>query len=90
MCVAYLSHRGAEMIASSSTFRSHPGRVIRDLFRLLNDVRHCTEALVYNNNPSCSLLVSGHNLCVDCQWRSLVPPLNSGANAVSASVQAPV
>ena len=28
--------RGTEMIASSSTFRPHPGRVIRDLFRLLN------------------------------------------------------
>ena len=29
---------GTEMIASSSTFRPHPGRVIRDLFRLLNAV----------------------------------------------------
>ena len=29
---------GAGMIASSSTFRLHPGRVIRDLFRLLNAV----------------------------------------------------
>ena len=32
---------------SSSTFRLQSGRVIRDLFRLLNVVRHCTEALVY-------------------------------------------
>ena len=30
--------RGTRMIASSSTFRPHPGRVIRDLFRLLNAV----------------------------------------------------
>ena len=29
---------GTGMIASSSTFRTHPGRVIRDLFRLLNTV----------------------------------------------------
>ena len=37
---------------------------------------------------SCSLLVSGHNLRADCQWRTLVPPLNSGANAAHASVLA--
>ena len=30
--------RGTGMIASSSTFRPHPGRVIRDLFRLLDAV----------------------------------------------------
>ena len=41
---------GAGMIASSSTFRPHAGRVIRDLFRLLHAVRHGTEALVYNNH----------------------------------------
>ena len=29
---------GTGMIASSSTFRPHPGRVIRDLFRLLDAV----------------------------------------------------
>ena len=39
------------MIASSSTFRPHPGRVIRDLFRQLHAIRHGTEALVYNNHP---------------------------------------
>ena len=39
------------MIASSSTFRPHSGRVIRDLFRQLHAVRHGTEALVYNNHP---------------------------------------
>ena len=38
----------AGMIADSSTFRPHPGRVIRDLFRLLHAVRHGTESLVYN------------------------------------------
>ena len=31
-------HRGTGMIASSSTFRPHLGRVIRDLFRLLDAV----------------------------------------------------
>ena len=39
------------MIATSSTIRPHPGRVIRDLFRLLNAVRHCMEAIVYSNHP---------------------------------------
>ena len=29
---------GNGMIASGNTFRPHPGRVIRDLFRLLNAV----------------------------------------------------
>ena len=42
---------GSGMIASSSTFRPHPGRAIRDLFRLLHAVRHGMEALVYNNHP---------------------------------------
>ena len=42
---------GTGMIAiSGSTFRPHPERVIRDLFRLLHAVRHCTEALVYSMN----------------------------------------
>ena len=31
-------HRGTGMIARSSTFCPHPGRVIRDLFRLLDAV----------------------------------------------------
>ena len=39
------------MIASSSTFCPHPGRVIRDLFRQLHAVRHGTEALVHSNHP---------------------------------------
>ena len=43
--------RGTGMIASSSTFRPHPGRVIRDMFRQLHDVWHGTEALVYSNHP---------------------------------------
>ena len=41
---------GTGMIASSTTFRPHPGRVIRDLFRLLNAVLHCTKVLVYSNH----------------------------------------
>ena len=39
------------MMASSSTFRPYPGRVIRHLFRQLHAVRHGTEALVYSNHP---------------------------------------
>ena len=41
---------GTGMIASSSTFCPHLGRVIRDLFRLLNAV-YGIEALVYSNHP---------------------------------------
>ena len=43
--------RGTGMIASSSTFRPHPGRVIRDLFRQLHAIRHGTGALVHSNHP---------------------------------------
>ena len=39
------------MIASSSTFCPHPGRVIRDPFCQLHAVWHGTEALVYSNHP---------------------------------------
>ena len=42
---------GTGMIARSSTFRPHPGRFIRNLFRLLYAVQHGTEALVYINHP---------------------------------------
>ena len=45
------AQEGTGMIASSSTFRPNQGRVIRDLFRQLNAVQHCTEALVYRNHP---------------------------------------
>ena len=38
------------MIASSSTFCPHPGRVIRDLFRQSHAIRHGTEALVYSTH----------------------------------------
>ena len=75
------------MIASSSTFRPHLGKVIRDLCRLLDAVYGST-SLQQSSKGSCSLLVSGHNLRADCQWRTLVPPLNSGANAAPASVLA--
>ena len=78
------------MIASSSTFRPHSGRVIRDLFRLLDAVTalYGSTSLQQSSKGSCSLLVSGYNLRADCQWRTLVPPLNSGANAAPASVLA--
>ena len=39
------------MIASSSTFCHHPGRVIMDQFRQLHVVWHGMEALVYSNHP---------------------------------------
>ena len=45
-------------------------------------------SLQQSSKGSCSLLVSGYNLRADCQWRTLVPPLNSGANAAPASVLA--
>ena len=38
------------MIASNSTFRPHPRRAIRDLFRLLHAAWHATEATVYSNH----------------------------------------
>ena len=86
----YLCTRGTGMIASSSTFRPHSGRVIRDLFRLLDAVTalYGSTILQQSSKGSCSLLVSGYNLRADCQWRTLVPPLNSGANAAPASVLA--
>ena len=88
--IATITRRGTGMIASSSTFRPHPGRVIRDLFRLLDAVTalYGSTSLQQSSKGSCSLLVSGFNLRVDCQWRTLVPPLNSGANAAPASVPA--
>ena len=73
------------MIASSSTFRPHPGRVIRDLLRQLHAVWHGTEALVYQGKLQPP---RGHNLQVDCQWRTLVSPLNCGTNAALASLLA--
>ena len=42
--------RGTGMIASSSTFRLHPGMVIRDLFRQLHAIRNGTEAHIYSNH----------------------------------------
>ena len=78
------------MIASSSTFRPHSGRVIRDLFRLLDAVTALYGSTSLQQSSKGSLLVSGYNLRADCQWRTLVPPLNSGANAAPASVLAPM
>ena len=41
---------GPGMIASSTTFCPHPGRVIRDLFRQLHAAWHGTGTLVYINH----------------------------------------
>ena len=82
-----LLYGGTGMIASSSTFCPHLGRVIRDLnIRLLNAVYGTVRntSLQQSSKGSCSLLVSDHNLWADCQWRTLVPPLNSGADAAPA------
>ena len=40
---------GTGMAASSGNFRTHLGRVIRDLFRIVHAARHDTEALVYSD-----------------------------------------
>ena len=78
------------MIASSSTFWPHPGWVIRDLFCLLNAVFSIVyTSLQQSSKGSCSLLVSGHNARADCQWHTLVPPLNSGANAAGVGHDSP-
>ena len=62
------------MIASSSTFRTQLGRVIWDLSRLL----HVGEAAAYTW------------LAIILWWiaSGVFPPLNSGADAAPASVQA--
>ena len=75
------------MVASSSTFRTHLGRVIRDLSRLLYVAPHGTESLVYNAYPR---EVAAYTWLAIILWStvgSLFPPLNSGANAARASVQ---
>ena len=74
---------GTGMITSSSTFCPHPGRVIRNLFRQLHAVWHGMEALVYRNHPG---EIISFSYQADCQWRTLVSPLNCGANAALASV----
>ena len=62
------------MIASSSsTFCPHPGRVTRDLFRLLRAVWHGTEALVYNNHSreaaaSSHLVIIFGRIASDVPW----------------------
>ena len=43
-------------------------------------------SLQQSSKGSCSLSVSGHNLRADCQWHTLEPLLNCGANAALASV----
>ena len=77
------------MVASSSTFRTHLGRVMRDLSRLLHVEPHGTR-LQRLSKGSWSLHVTnnGYKIVVDCQRDSLFPSLNSGADAAPASVQA--
>ena len=75
------------MSASSSTFRPHPGRVIRDLFCRLHAVCHGTEALVYNNHPR-EAAASSYLAIIFGRIASAVPLLNCGANAAFASVLA--
>ena len=58
------------MIASSSTFRPHPGRAIRDLFHLLSAVQHCTEALVYSNSLTGNRVFDIRSLTGD-EWSCL-------------------
>ena len=66
---------GTGMIASSSTFRPHP-------------VRHCTEALVYSNHPRAAAASSFLAIILGRIATTLVPWLNSGADAAPASVLA--
>ena len=77
--------------ASSSTFCPHSGGSLGSV----PSVAFCmawygSTSLQQSSKGSCSLLVSGHNLRVYCQWRTLVPLLNCVANAALASVMAPV
>ena len=50
------------------------------IFKLLNVLRGT--GMIASSSTFCP------NLRADCQWRTLVPPLNSGANAAPASVLA--
>ena len=78
------------MIASSSTFRPNPVRVIRDPFRQLHAVWHGTEALVYSNHQN-EAAASSYLAIIFGRIASgvhLAPPLNCGVNAALASVQA--
>ena len=75
------SLRGTGMAANSSTFCPHLWRFIRDMFR------HGSTSLQQLFKGSCSRHMSSNNLWVNCQF-TLAPPLNSGANAAKASVQA--
>ena len=78
------------MFASSSTFRPQPGRGSQGSAPSVVCFMawYGSTGLQQSSKGSCSLHVSGPNLWVDCQWSALVPPLNSGANAVLISLQA--
>ena len=73
------------MIASSSTFCPHLGRVIRDLFCQLQAVLHGTEALVNSNHPR---EAAASSYLATIFWHTMAPPLNCCANAALASVLA--
>ena len=83
------------MIASSSTFCPHPGRVIRDLFRLLDAVTalYGSTSLQQSSKGSCTLLVSGYNLRADypgssAQQRSQCSPrISAGADVGRGSLK---
>ena len=76
------------MIARSSTFCPHPGRIIRDLFRQLHAVWHGAEALVYSNHPRKAAASSYLAIIFGRIASGLAPPLNFGANVALASVRA--
>ena len=65
---------GTGIIAKSSTFYPHPERVTGICF-----VCPCFTACLHEFS---------HNLRADCQWCTLVPPFDNGANAATLSVQA--
>ena len=73
------------MIASISTFR--PLRGGSSGICSVCCVRHCTEALVYSNHPRAAA-ASSYMTIIFGQWRTLVPPINSGVNVALASVHA--
>ena len=85
-----LSVWGTGLIASSSTFYPHLGRVtgICSICHMLYNMVRKHYSLQQSSTGSCSPHESGHNLRADCQWCTLVPPFDNSANAALVSVQA--
>ena len=85
---------GTEIASSTSTFRPHLGRVIKDLFYLLHDVLHSAVALVCSNFKEGLALIferianayPGSSAQTRCQCSSHIGA--GTASAVSLSVQA--